>query len=410
LLQQLADHDLEFDQKLKAAFDLAASKPGVDPEDVGMPDSYITLALYRSNTILSRLVTLDETRLNIFHEYKKAPACSPRSVIAGERLCRVLNVAHELGGSADTIGVGHFLKAVVKLTLDTEAIDAETMGFPGQVLHNTFSSETLLWGLGHTAWTPVSKAPELRTIMEALDGRDPIEDHQYLLSVDRGRILFRPTSILDPYSMTDEGEKPVNRLALLPHFKDQYGGFIASEILEFEDLINNPKAAEADLQRFLEEHPHFLRLWDFRDVYPQVFLTHEGDDRLIPDFLLLDPILQKALIMDLKLPMQRIAVGRKNRRHFSAAITEARSQLLRYRDWFEQSSNREALKKRFGMNIYRPCLAVVIGRQADFTNEMERQTLSSQTPDLEVVTYDDVAEFAKRRLLLLERARRKDNT
>jgi len=198
------------------------------------------------------------------------------------------------------------------------------------VIHNTFSAETILWGLGYTAWTPVSKAPELKVILENLDGRHPIDDHEYLLTFERDRFVFRPTSILDPFDVARAERPPARRLAVLPHFGNNYGGFRPSEVLELEDLINSKSSREADLQKFFERYPAFLRLWDFRDVYPQIVLTREEDGDLIPDFLLVDPELQQATIVDLKLPSNRIAVGIKNRRHFSNAVEEAKAQLRLY--------------------------------------------------------------------------------
>jgi len=41
LMRQMAQCGLEFDQKLQHAFELAASKPDIRPEDDGLPDSYI---------------------------------------------------------------------------------------------------------------------------------------------------------------------------------------------------------------------------------------------------------------------------------------------------------------------------------------------------------------------------------
>src|SRR5712692_3090598 len=182
LLRQLAKHGLEFDQKLMRALEVSASKPNLAPEDSGFPDSYLTLALYRLNSVLTQIVDLDESAYNLFHEYKLAPACAPAQVRPGPRLCRVLARAIELAAPGKTIGAGHFLKTVVSLTLDEAAEPA--YGFPGQVLHNTFSAETLLWGLGYTAWTPVEQAPGVRDILAALDGRSPIDDFQYLMTLE----------------------------------------------------------------------------------------------------------------------------------------------------------------------------------------------------------------------------------
>lgn len=405
-MRQLAQCGLEVDQKLHHAFTLAASKPDIRPEDDGLPDSYITLALYRTNTILSRMIDLQERRLNLFHDYKLAPPCPLDEVVAGEKLADVLNESITLLGDKKTLGVGHFLRAIVKLTLDQDAHDVSYLGFHDQVIHNTFSAETILWGLGHTAWTPVSKAPELRLILENLDGRYPIEDHEYLLTLDHDHLVFRPTSILDTYNIARVEGPPVKRLAVLPHLEGNYGGFRAAEILELEDLINSKSTKEKDLQKFFENHQAFSRLWDFRDVYPQIVLTREDDGELIPDFLLVDPALQRATIVDLKMPKKKVTIGTKNRRRFSAAVEEAIAQLRLYKDWFEDRHNRMKLKELCGLEIYRPRLAVIIGRASSFIDEVERQRLAASSPDIQVVTYDDIAEKAKRRLLLIAGAQR----
>lgn len=121
LLDQLEESNIEFDQLLQTALEVSASKPDVSPEDIGFPDSYLTLALYRLNSILSRIVELDQTRYNIFHEYLRAPKCYPREVVPGNRLSSVLNTAIELAQDGNTIGLGHFLRAIVNLTLDEPA-------------------------------------------------------------------------------------------------------------------------------------------------------------------------------------------------------------------------------------------------------------------------------------------------
>ncbi len=130
------------------------------------------------------------------------------------------------------------------------------------------------------------------------------------------------------------------------HFKEQYGFLKPFEILELEDLINDPRVREEELQRFFESHPQLFRIWDYRDILPHVFLTREADGPFIPDFLLVDPDLQKAMILDLKLPQGKIVRDQRNRRRFSTALTEARAQLLEYRDWFEERTNVEHAQRR----------------------------------------------------------------
>jgi len=331
LLRQLTKHGFEFDQKLQRALQVSASKPDLYPEDVGFPDSYLTLALYRLNSILTRVVELDESRYNLFHNYKLAPPCRPEDVIPGRRLCRVLDRAADLA--------------------------------------------------------------ELKS-----------EDVQYLMTFESNRIVFRPTSVLDTYLMRNPLGVESTELALLTHFRDQYAGVRPSEILELEELINDPRAKEGDLQRFFENHPHFFRMWDYRDVYPHVYLTREDEGPLIPDFILVDPELQKAMVLDLKLPKAKLVVRKPNRRRFASAVDEAKAQLLEYRDWFEDRHNRAKLKEILGMEIFRPRMGVVIGTSQEFRTVVERQQIASRYPEIEVVTYDDIVRHAQRRLFLVKGA------
>jgi len=402
LIDQLKIQGLEFDQKLSRALEVSGSNPNLEPEDKGFPDSYLTLALYRLNTTLTRIVNLDENRLNIFHEYKKAPKCNPSEVVPGERLCLVLFEAARLAEPGNTIGSGHFIRAIASVTQKFSATPA--YGFKNQVLHKTFSIETLMWGLGYHAWTPLADAPKVRELFSLIESKEPTEDFQYLMALEQGRIIFRPTSILDPYCLTEKTGVQRSGLAVLTHFRDQYACVTPSELMELEDLINNPHAKEEDIQHFFENHPHLFRQWDYRDIFPHVFLTREDAGPLIPDFILVDPEAQRTTIVDLKLPQMKLVRRQRNRDRFSAAVTEAKAQLFEYRDWFEEKDNREQLKERLGIEVYRPHMGVVIGSSMEFRDAFDRQKLMSTMPEIEIVTYDDIIASAQRRLALIKSA------
>lgn len=81
---------------------------------------------------------------------------------------------------------------------------------------------------------------------------------------------------------------------------------------------------------------------------------------------------------------------------------EARAQLQAYRQWFEEPHNREKLRDRLGLSVYKPSLMVVIGRADEFRDQFERGALRADNPDLELVTYDDILAHARRRRLIIE--------
>lgn len=230
------------------------------------------------------------------------------------------------------------------------------------------------------------------------------EDCEFVLAFDSaGRIRVRSVGFLGDQIQLSESGQFVPSRALLIHHRT-FGSFTVDQISELEELINSTKYREEDYQNFFEKYPHFFRTWDHRAVHPHVYLTREtdSDGPLIPDFILTHADAQKAFLVDLKLPSEKLIRRQKNRERFSAAITEAKAQLTLYRDWFDDKYNREKLKDQVGMAIYRPQLSVVIGRSSEFRDEIDRQRLRDSEPGLEVVTYDDILGFAKKRQLVLD--------
>ena len=397
LLAQLERRGLQFDQQMRRALEVSATRDFDEPEDVGFSDAFLTMALYRLNTPLTRLLDLDESALNIYHDYRFSTRCPADEVVPGWHLLAVLNEAAAAAANG-VIGVGHYLGAVAELGL------AER-GEPGttQWTHDIFSVEALLAGTGRSLISKIDDAPEVVEALTSLQGENRVQDHEYLLTEERGRVVFRPRSFLGSFQILSQREGG-SQLAYLNHPGDPYTPFTPPALLELEDLINSKSAKEKDLQAFFERNPHLLRLWEYRDVHPHVVLTHEDEGDLIPDFMLVDPELQKAMVLDLKLPHKRVVVGSKNRRHLAAPVQEAIAQVRRYGQWFEERGNRAKLKKRFGLEVYRPRLAVVIGRTCDFETAFERQALTDQSTGVKIVTYDDVATLARRRLTMVREA------
>ena len=126
-----------------------------------------------------------------------------------------------------------------------------------------------------------------------------------------------------------------------------------------------------------------------------------GAGPFVSDSILTDRDLEEAMVLELKLPRPELVRRQRNRDRFSAAISEARSQLLSYREWFRDSENRQRLEPRLGMQIYEARLAVIVGRSREFLDEVDRQRLRASAADIEVVTYDDILEHAKRLLVKL---------
>ena len=123
--------------------------------------------------------------------------------------------------------------------------------------------------------------PELRRVIEAL-GQVQLQadDFQYALCIEKGEIVFRATSVLADFPMRVSDGSMVGNRGLLTHLKERFGVFTPDEIAELEDLLGKPKSIEGDFQRFFESHPHFFRRWDYREVYPQVYLPRSNEQSI----------------------------------------------------------------------------------------------------------------------------------
>jgi len=267
-----------------------------------------------------------------------------------------------------------------------------------------FASDFLSVIHGYDERMKLQDAPELLAALHDLQHLLPHpDDLEFVLAVDSaGHLRVRVgVPLADCVQGSTPGQLlPVRAIEAL----GAIGAIERSEIRELEDLVNKASVGEEELQAFFEAHPHFFRRWDHRAVHPQVYLTREedGDGPLIPDFILTNNEAQEAFVVDLKLPRERLIVRKRNRERFSAAIVEAKAQLLTYRDWFEDRYNRERIKDAVGMDVYRPQLSVIVGRSSEFRDGIDRAKLRSTEPDIEVVTYDDILAAARQRQVVLE--------
>lgn len=172
--------------------------------------------------------------------------------------------------------------------------------------------------------------------------------------------------------------------------------FTSEAIEELESLINSD-ARESEFQSFFELHPEFLlALGDYKALHPQLILHEDDGGKLIPDFFLEKINSDLCDICDLKRPTAELIRHQRHRVRFRDAIHEAVAQLDHYRDWFEDRTNREAFKRQYGLSPYRPKVVVVIGRQLNFYDDIQRIKLESELPAwVSLKTYDDIVAKAR---------------
>jgi hypothetical protein len=190
--------------------------------------------------------------------------------------------------------------------------------------------------------------------------------------------------IEDQYYFGPSDRRPVGLTTL---HKDRTG--LRLEVEQFEALINREDVGEGELQRFFEEHPHFLS--QLHTPLPHVQLRGRDGQLLIPDFLLKPIVAQQRdsrwEVLELKRPQEKVLAGR-HRRRLSAEVTKAIAQLRQYRDHFEYSDARE-IAQLLGHSLGRPRLGLLIGKLANIDSEAlenEQRHLN----DIRIVTYDEL--------------------
>ena len=173
--------------------------------------------------------------------------------------------------------------------------------------------------------------------------------------------------------------------------------FWLPEAARLEELINDPSIRENDLQAFFEENPHLLAGTSYDRVVPHPILARDEKGPLIPDFML-EPQDGFADVLDLKLPGVQLVTGRRDRLHQTAHVTEAIAQVREYRAYFEDPAHRQAVRDRYGIQAYRPVVAVVIGRDpGPGRDHMELRRIWDDLPaHVEIKTYDQLLRQVRR--------------
>lgn len=202
--------------------------------------------------------------------------------------------------------------------------------------------------------------------------RSPQSRNSYLLEIRRGANAYR-VSILSPYGTFTQYESngqvranPSQRfLPCRPPV------FLASEVSEFEQLINDPPSErERHLQEFLGAHSQFLRAVGSQGFRPQVHLIRQDIDgspekraNLYPDFLIEQIGLSPHAIVELKRAQAQMTAGPADRRNFASQLSSALRQLDDYWSFFQDSSNRRWFEETYGQEISNPELILLMGNE-----------------------------------------------
>lgn len=175
---------------------------------------------------------------------------------------------------------------------------------------------------------------------------------------------------------------------------------MSREVAQFQEMLNDRQLREVTIQRFLETNPNFLRGLNYQSLYPQLVLERDDGTTLRPDFFLEPHEDGWCDILDVKLPKQRILVGGRDRRTLAAGIHEVVAQLREYAAYFEEARHRGYVREKYGLNVYRPRLIALVGRDmADMSDAQVRRAMT-QYSDCQIMTFDQLLRHSRSRLLI----------
>ena len=172
---------------------------------------------------------------------------------------------------------------------------------------------------------------------------------------------------------------PPERINIINHYIinslniDQPNDDLRKRLEEFIRIISKPDIHEPEITTFLslEKNQFILKLF-FGAI--KIFNQKECEwqieiekNNLIPDFFI-EASNGFSDIVDFKLPTtKKLIVGIENREHFSAKINEYISQIENYRDYFDDTLNREWVRQKYSITLIKQSITLVIGRRGDFS-------------------------------------------
>jgi hypothetical protein len=224
------------------------------------------------------------------------------------------------------------------------------------------------------------------------------ERQKVLLTFDEGRIRIKTFGLLDGYKYE---ERKLSPQQIIVQINSPSPFILESTIKEFEELINWKNISERDIQMFIEQHPELLLRGEYAALHSQLILDRGDKGNLIPDFFAELHQGRYFDIIDLKKPNENIMVGGPNRRGFSAAVHSAIYQLREYRDYFDDTRNRQKFYERYGLKGWKPRVAVIIGRSPPVSRYEDFIKAKRSLFDAEVVTYDEIIERAQKRIITI---------
>jgi hypothetical protein len=101
-----------------------------------------------------------------------------------------------------------------------------------------------------------------------------------------------------------------------------------------------------------------------------------------------------------KLPKQKVIVGRNNRATLAAGIHEVAAQLREYSAYFEEKKYRAFVRDKYGLRIYKPKLIALVGTDLREADSLEVRRALTQYSDFRVLTFNELIRHSISRMLI----------
>jgi hypothetical protein len=220
---------------------------------------------------------------------------------------------------------------------------------------------------------------------------------EFSFQATRRDILVTPYHAHALHSVEDHEAILTARPAVIAH---KTGALLSTELQELERILGDAATRERDIQMYLERHPSIFTALGYAHVYPQIVLTREDGTALRPDFFVERADRGWADILDLKVPSMQTVVGGRDRKTLAAAIHELAAQLREYAAYFEDERLSKRIEELYGIRCYKPRLIGIVGHDPRLDDQRQLRRLMTAYSDLSVLTFDQLLQIAKSRLLI----------
>lgn len=219
-----------------------------------------------------------------------------------------------------------------------------------------------------------------------------IDNSRFMLVPGQLDVRLREFNYLNLYGCSEEKGAVASKISTF----SGAGVLTWSHIHEFEALINKSRVTEWDMHKFFEKNPRFLLGAQYQQLHSQIILLRDDGSRMIPDFFAERVGSNFADIIELKKPSARLISGARTRAGLASALTRALNQVREYRNYFDDAVVRRNFHRKYGFEAFRPAITVVIGRSASYLDHMQRVRIEDEYKNLQILTYDDILQRAKR--------------